>query len=289
MAVDPVSGDIGVLYIDSRNYEDNILSEAYVSYSSDAGETWIDRRVSDIGSDLRKNPFLGGAFAGDYNGCAFYDGVIYPSWVDMRNALQQISDNDVFTALIHTQVPEPVNNLSVKHFADKPKELEISWKHNNQTTFGKSLPKRDITFKLYRNGLFAADIPAENYVYSDKNLEPFKKNVYSVMAIYKGDSSVRAEAFGYPGGAYNPSSPVLTEIKRLDGNEVEIRLELPSLRADKVTPLINLSGLKLFRDTTLAQSLELTSDMAGKRITIKDTVPVKGSPYCQYFTNFFNC
>ena len=102
IAMDPKNGDLAIMYLDSRNDPKNILTQCYVSYSSDGGLTWIDRLVSDTSFDLRKNPF-GGSFAGDYSGCAFYDGIIYPSNVDMRHAKANIYDSDVFTGKVkHT-------------------------------------------------------------------------------------------------------------------------------------------------------------------------------------------
>ena len=67
----PTNGDIAVMYSDSRDDAANILVRTYVSYSSDGGITWTDRRVGDGNSDLRNNPFAGNTFAGDYSGCDF--------------------------------------------------------------------------------------------------------------------------------------------------------------------------------------------------------------------------
>ena len=124
IAIDPKNGDLAIMYLDSRDDPNNIMCNCYVSYSNDGGLSWVDKMASDISSDLRLNPFSGNAFAGDYNGCAFYDGIVYPSWVDMRNAKANIFDSEVFTAYINVKAPMPVENFASKIIPDKPTEVE---------------------------------------------------------------------------------------------------------------------------------------------------------------------
>ena len=84
-----------IMYLDSRDDPQNLLSNCYVaSYSNDGGDTWIDRRVGDVGSDLRRNPSKA-MHLPVIIGCAFHNGMIYPSWVDMRNATTG-TDNDTY-------------------------------------------------------------------------------------------------------------------------------------------------------------------------------------------------
>ncbi|MBC8145032.1 MAG: exo-alpha-sialidase, partial [bacterium] len=59
LSVDPLNGDIAVMYSDSRHDPANILIDQYVAYSSNGGDTWVDRRATDSRSDYRKNPFQG--------------------------------------------------------------------------------------------------------------------------------------------------------------------------------------------------------------------------------------
>jgi len=76
LAVDQSNGDIAIMYLDSRNDPDNLLSDCYVSYSSDGGSTWHDKRISDIRETSGKNLFTD--IRRRYSGCAFHNGRIYP-------------------------------------------------------------------------------------------------------------------------------------------------------------------------------------------------------------------
>ncbi|MBK9181960.1 MAG: exo-alpha-sialidase [Ignavibacteria bacterium] len=116
ISLDPTSGEIAIMYSDSRDDVDNILVNTYVSWSSDGGTTWLDRRIGDDVNDLRRNPFQGNTFAGDYSGCDFYNGVVYPSWVDMRNTYVNPADNDVFTAIVDTRPPGALPLLLLQPF-----------------------------------------------------------------------------------------------------------------------------------------------------------------------------
>lgn len=90
VAVDPVTGHVGVTFYDSRLDTTNTLCDLFLATSADSGETFHDERVSTRSMD----PTIGRAsrsvqgwdfkFFGDYIGLAAHDGVWRPAWCDSR-------------------------------------------------------------------------------------------------------------------------------------------------------------------------------------------------------------
>ena len=85
MAVDPVTGEVHVVFYDRRQSHADHPSrgdlrrrdtDVYVASSSDGGETWTNALISE-------EPFRPGGkgiFFGDYNNISAYDGMVRPIW-----------------------------------------------------------------------------------------------------------------------------------------------------------------------------------------------------------------
>ena len=77
MTVDPVRGDVHVVFYDRRHTEarDDRSTHVVVASSFDGGATWVNRTVSE-------SPFVpeGKVFFGDYNNIAAVDGHVRPIW-----------------------------------------------------------------------------------------------------------------------------------------------------------------------------------------------------------------
>ncbi len=272
IAVDPKSGDIAVMYFDSRDDESNIMVNCYVSYSRDGGLTWIDRRVGDEDHDLRLNPFMDNAFAGDYSGVAFYDGIIYPSWVDMRNAVSNIRDSDVFTAIVNTRAPLPVENFAISVFPDHTDRLKLSWDNPSTFTFGQPIKTSDYTLLLYRDGKFLEELKGGTKEYIDQNLEDYKYYNYSVFVKSNGDTSVARKAFGNPGGSRNPKPPIILSQKSYeqDGKiTFELNILMPNKREDGSTPLVDMDSIFVYLDDKLTFQAKLAPSDSGTTKTIQ--------------------
>ena len=281
LALDPKNGGLAVMYLDSRNDPANINVECYVSYSSDGGDTWIDRRASDFAGDLRNNPFQGNSFAGDYSGIAFYDGKIYPSWIDMRASESNIYDSDVYTALINTQMPTPVDSFKVSIIPETPQELSLSWQYSAKRAFGQPMNQQDYHFALFRNGQYLTDVPSSELNYQDNNLTPYQKYDYSILIVSENDTSLSRSAGAFAGGSRLPSPPEIISINGSGTNEVTLNVKLPSFREDNVVPLVNFSKVALYRDSVFIKEIEFNSTDTGKTVQIADTPTEKG--YYNYF------
>ena len=284
MNIDPTNGDIAIMYLDSRNDEENIWCEAWVSLSTDGGDTWIEQQVSDYVFDLRRNPF-GGEFAGDYNGLDFYDGIIYPSWVDARNIDAPLgADNDVYTAVVNTRAPAPVNNLKITTLPEQADKLDLTWTNTYESSFGVSLDPSEIEILVYRDDELIATLDGNTEEYQDTDLIPFDvynykvyQRVNEVLSAYRSDD-------GYPGGARQPLAAEITDFGFYKSNSVvAFDVKLPEFRADSITPIVNLSKLKIFRDDLFIESIDISDEIPGSIIQITDNVD-ESNFYRYYFT-----
>jgi hypothetical protein len=269
ISIDPLSGDLAIMYLDSRDDPENILVDCYVSYSNDGGLTWIDRRASDVNSDLRDNPFTANAFAGDYSGCAFYDGVIYPSWVDMRNAKNSIYDSDVFTAVIKTTAPKPAIDFASEIFPAERSKARLSWITPTERVFGQPMGLDEFHYALFRNGEFLTELESSITSFTEDDLTPHEEYHYDIYVVAGDDSSNVAKTVAYPGGSKLPASPVLVNVSGDENNSMKIKAKIPAVREDGVTPFVNLKEIGIYIDEELFEKREFLPDMAGKDVEIE--------------------
>ncbi|MEI6090717.1 MAG: exo-alpha-sialidase [bacterium] len=286
--VDPITGDLGVMYFDSRRFPDNMNVECWVSYSNDGGDSWIDRAASDISCDIRLNPFEENVFAGDYSGMAFYNGVMYPTWVDMRFAVADITDSDVFTAIIDTRAPLPPEDFSAKTLPTEPTKIAIKWVNPTLRSFGQELKTDEYKIILKRNGVDYKQF--ENIVeFTDTELTPYEKYSYEIYAqTNDGRSSKTLIADSWAGGSPLPSPCKIESIVGEDNFNVNLDIKIPTKRQDGVTPLVNLSKLNVYRDSVLIASNDLTPTDTGKVIKYTDNTTKRGwyKYYCTISDKF---
>jgi len=264
IAIDPTNGDLAIMYLDSRRDPQNILTECWVSYSSDGGKNWIDRPVSDVASDLRLNPFTENSFAGDYSGCAFFNGKIYPSWVDMRNAVKNIFDSDVYTAYISLNCPNPPDNFTAKTLPEEPKSVLLTWTTPKTKVFGHPLDTTHLSFILKREGTTIGIFPANITSFKDTGLVAYTLYKYTIASATPTDTSVEVFASAYAGGAKNPLPPQIISTIDVEGSTEQICVKLPNRRADSTTPLVNLRKLLVYDEETLLFQVDIDSKDTGK-------------------------
>jgi len=267
MAVDPMNGDLAVMYLDSRDDENNLMVESYVSFSRDSGETWIDRKVSDFNSDIRRNPFAN-HFAGDYSGMAFYHGKIYPSWVDMRNAISNIFDSDVYTSSINVQSPAPVENFKATTLPEEPDKLKITWNAPTERAFGQPLNKDDFYYVMKSSSKgVSIELPSLQTEFFDEGLTQYQKYYYEISVVSGTDTSIFRYDSAYAGGAKEPDVAEILSVNGNDDNKIDLQIKLPQYRADKTTQLINLSYIGLFDSKDhLLQEFQVAATDAGKTL-----------------------
>lgn len=269
IAIDPTNGDLAVMYLDSRNDPENFLVDCFVSYSSDAGETWIDREASDFSGDLTRNPFRGNAFAGDYSGAAFYDGMIYPSWIDMRNTQSSIFNSDVFTAIINVNAPLPPKNFKSEIFADESGKVELTWDIPAELSFGAPVEADNLKYRLFRGDEFLAELPGETKVYEDNGLQAHELYEYKIRAFVADDTSAAAICDAMPGGSRLPAAPDIISSRGTADNKAILRVKTPEFRADGTTPLVNLKELRIYVDSTFLEARTIESVAPGAVVELE--------------------
>ncbi len=269
IAIDPTSGHLAVMFFDSRDDESNILVNCYVSHSTDGGTTWVDRRVGDAENDLRNNPFTGRTFAGDYSGCDFYNGIVYPSWVDMRNTTEvNTVDSDVFTAIVNTKAPEAPETFTAAIVADVPTAIDLRWSAVDKRVFGEPLSTQ-ARYELHREGERIAVLEMGTLAWRDVGLEAFKEYRYTLRVIDGSDTSTSRNASTYAGGSREPGAPTLLAIRGRDDGSILVTVTLPNKRLDGETPLINLDALSFsVGDATYVEEVSSSDTGTTKEIVI---------------------
>jgi len=248
IALDPLNGDLGVMYFDSRNDSANILVETYVSYSANGGETWVDRRVGDGINDLRLNPFSGNTFAGDYSGCDFYNGVIHPSWVDMRNSVVNRADNDVYTARVRVRAPAPPAPFRAVTLLDTITSIRLTWDPVTTRTFGQPLNVSALTYLLYRDDALIATLPGTAATYLDTDRTPYTLYRYAIRSVADADTSGPVQDSAWSGGSPQPGVARLLAVRGTEDGQLVYTVVLPQKRADGVNPLVSLTGVRLWAE-----------------------------------------
>jgi hypothetical protein len=260
------------MYSDSREDPNNILVHTYVSWSADGGSTWLDRRVGDGINDLRRNPFDGNTFAGDYSGCDMRDGVIYPSWVDMRNTFVNAADNDVYTARVDTRAPAAPQRFVARTVPLRPTTIDLSWDRVTSLSFGQPLPE-GTQISIARDGQRIALLSPTDTEMVDTGLVEYRRYTYTLDVIANGRAAAQREASAFAGGARQPAAPTLRSVLGSGDTSITGRVTLPTRRLDSVTALVNLRALNLFAAGTKEPLTVMTSDtgrIVEPRITMNE-------------------
>ncbi|HYU36093.1 MAG TPA: sialidase family protein [Thermoanaerobaculia bacterium] len=86
LAVDEVTGQIGVMYYDTVNDANRKKTDVWFQSSVDGGVTWsAATKVTTAMTDETIAGADSGNQYGDYNGLTGYNGTFFPSWTDRRN------------------------------------------------------------------------------------------------------------------------------------------------------------------------------------------------------------
>ena len=86
ISCDPETGVLSCVFYDDRNVS-STQCEVFTAYSTDAGNTWTDFRVSDVAFTPAAISGLAGGYMGDYLGITSKGGKVYPCWTDNRGGI----------------------------------------------------------------------------------------------------------------------------------------------------------------------------------------------------------
>ncbi len=275
LSIDPTNGDLAVMYLDSRDDPANLAINCYVSYSSDGGDTWVDRRVGDSDHDLRLNPFAGNSFSGDYSGNAFYNGIVYPSWFDTRRGTAL--NSDVYTAIVNIRQPRPVRNAAIEVFPERSKELRLTWEAPKSRVMDQELADEEFSYTVWRNGSLLRDkLTAAEIVLNDATLNPHQEYRYEIAVVAGSDTSRRCALAAFAGGSRKPDVPDLRAVRGESDNTVKLDVFVPGLRSDSITPLVNAHAVRIYRDGELVEERQIDSDDTSSVVSISDKPVERG-------------
>lgn len=119
IAIDPITGNIAVVWLDARNDPtNNRLVELWGTVSLDGGLTFLPNVKIAAGQTNGTQGVIGNANEmGDYIGVDFYNNVFYPVWADNSNSTNDnpngaLSSLDIYGARVTlVSIPEPVTLL----------------------------------------------------------------------------------------------------------------------------------------------------------------------------------
>jgi hypothetical protein len=127
MTIDQTTGYLYFVFYDRRNYS-NESTDVYMALSTDGGNTFINRKIS-------QSPFLphAGVFFGDYTNVTAHNGVIRPIWTRLHNgalsvwtSITRLSDFLPNTAVETTTNPY---NLTFENYPNPTSDYEyVSFK-----------------------------------------------------------------------------------------------------------------------------------------------------------------
>ncbi len=116
LSVDPSTGNVFIVYYDSRNFPANDSAHVYLSASIDGGQTFEDFLVSD--SPFRPWGIISSvptpSYMGSYIGVTALNGVVWPCWMGTRSGTHQ-----VYTARVTFSIysgPKAIHNASSVSF-----------------------------------------------------------------------------------------------------------------------------------------------------------------------------
>lgn len=125
LAVDEMTGAIGIIYYDTEADAGRKKTHVYYQRSFDDGLTWsAPDQVSTAQTDETSAGADGGNQYGDYNSLSSYAGVLFPSWTDRRSGARE----EIWTAKIEDPACiTPGVPTGVLAVASAPNTVSLSW------------------------------------------------------------------------------------------------------------------------------------------------------------------
>lgn len=225
IAVDPLSGAIGVLYYSSQNAPDNTGADAYIAISRDGGNTWRRLRLTPQTWYFRSPNTVspqggtGGNYWGDYTSIAAWNGKFYPCFWMPDSPNGAMATNDTYVAIV-TIGPQPIRDLRIENTYQNPTQAVLTWINPTQTMLGEPLSTYSVIIR--RNGQQIAQLPAGTTTYTDVGLSDGEEYHYEIIVrTDDGLESNPVEGRIITGGALEPMPPTDIVAKpHADGIEV---------------------------------------------------------------------
>ncbi len=256
IAVDDVSGDVGIACYDSRSDASNILTDLYMFFSHDGGQNFIPQRIS--GTSFNINVSLSTVdFFGDYNAIAAHNKIWYPAWTDSRVGYVQ----DIYTSIVRPYASSAPRNFvvsedSVTHLPD------LRWEHSGMTTFGESLG--NYVFRLKRlDGGLQIDLPKTARSFNDSLAIKNTNYIYTIQVITTDNDTSITETVNFNPRANNESLPPIITDAKAQANALMIHFRVPDKNAAG-TAVTNLNRIYYLVNGIAVDSFNATDPLRGQ-------------------------
>lgn len=214
ISVDPITGNVAILYYSSQNDPTNTGCDAYLAISRNGGNTFNHIRLTentwyfdDAGDVSRQGGSLGN-YWGDYTSVVAFDGKIYPCfWMPSGPRISNsFHTNDVYTAIISPN-PNPPTNVAATPLSNDPTKATIRWIDPVNNMLGEVLS----SFKIV---IFDKNFKEVGQV--DKGVQMFEASglidgedftFHLKTRDNEGLESSLVTVYGKAGGALEPKAP----------------------------------------------------------------------------------
>ncbi|MBS1904417.1 MAG: exo-alpha-sialidase [Bacteroidetes bacterium] len=245
IAVDQATGDIGIVYYDSRNDSlHNELIDAYLLFSHDFGATFTPLRLSGSSFDPKASSSrdsVGSSaddsleFIGDYLSIDGRNKRWVAAWSDSRVGY----DQDIYVAIVRPYAPAAVQNFqAVENTASH--QPDLSWQYTARTTAG--MPLATYNFHLRRDdGGLDTMLDASILTFHDEHAALNKNYRYSIQVVAAADTSSTAYTNYYPRTVWEPLPPtIISATAQPGGFQTNITIPSRSVSGDTVHGLYKL-------------------------------------------------
>lgn len=265
IAVEPMTGAIGVLYYSSQNSPDNTGADAYLAISRDGGSTWRRLRLTPqtwyfrTPSTVSPQGGSGGYYWGDYTSIAARNGKFFPCFWMPDSPTGAMSTNDTYVAIV-TLGPRPIENLTSENSYQDPTRVILRWTNPTTTMLGD--PIGDYSIIVRRNGQQIAVLPAGTTTYTDTGLMDGALYTYEfVVRSSDGLESNPVSTSVVTGGGLEPQRPSDVVAKpHADG--IELVWTNPSRHTDS-TYFHDFDRIVFYNDGVPVDSISVPQVQAG--------------------------
>lgn len=175
LVVDEATGTLTVMYYDTIQDPNRIQTRVYAQSSTDDGQTWSSPLQVSTASSDESNPTADYQY-GDYNGIGGHAGVVFPTWTDKRNAIEEI-----WTARLTNGSPPP-SPTGLVATATSTSQVSLTWSASSGAT----------SYQVQRSsdgGGFQTVATPATASYTDNTVAASKTYVYRVLAVSSSGTS----------------------------------------------------------------------------------------------------
>jgi hypothetical protein len=171
---------------------------------------------------------------------------------------------------IDSKLNHPLPPSAVSAYSDfsTPSSAAIRW--TDPTQYRDGSPLQGFSIRVYRDSLQVALVDSGVGTFTDNGLLLHRQYKYSLITAIPSDTSGPSGASVYSGGAAQPAPVGSFDVR--DGVEgILISWKNPSRQIDG-TPLNDLGGVQIYRDSIFVRTVAASSADTGKSVAVVDTI-----------------